>query len=139
MSFHRKSDFVHINNALNFYIGISCRVARTRDLEIEEWSTQGMCFSLSSRIYNIGWCYLLKSTRYLLLYICILIYFCKHLIFTFKFVQYELEHEKLEMKLEEERKSQKEREQCIKEQQLKIYNLSNLVIFSDSERNSCQV
>ncbi|KAM3305077.1 hypothetical protein P3S67_011943 [Capsicum chacoense] len=45
---------------------------------------------------------------------------------------YELEREKLSMELEEERGSQKEREQCIIEQQKKIYNLSNLTSVSDS-------
>ncbi|EYU25539.1 hypothetical protein MIMGU_mgv1a001948mg [Erythranthe guttata] len=51
-------------------------------------------------------------------------------------LKYELEREKLAAKLEEERRSQKEREQCIKEQQMNIDNLSNLVPLSDSERSS---
>ncbi|XP_057794295.1 kinesin-like protein KIN-7N [Salvia miltiorrhiza] len=51
-------------------------------------------------------------------------------------LKYELEREKLATELEEERRSQKEREQCIKEQQMKIYNLSNLVTLSDSDRSS---
>ncbi|PON65553.1 Kinesin-like protein [Parasponia andersonii] len=53
-------------------------------------------------------------------------------------LKYELEHEKLEMQLEEERKSHKERDCCIREQQMKIDNLSNLVTFSDTDRNSSQ-
>lgn len=53
--------------------------------------------------------------------------------------QYELEREKLEMELKEERKSHKERDQCIKEQQMKIDNLSTSASFSDSDRNSIQV
>ncbi|KAK8683985.1 hypothetical protein V6N13_040023 [Hibiscus sabdariffa] len=51
-------------------------------------------------------------------------------------LKYELEREKLEMELEEERKSHKEREQCIRDQQLKIENLSSLV--SDGDRSSSQ-
>ena len=43
------------------------------------------------------------------------------------------------MELEEERKSHKEREQRIKEQQMKIDNLSSLVCYSDLDRNSSQV
>ena len=43
------------------------------------------------------------------------------------------------MELEEERKSHKERDQCIREQQMKIDNLSNLASFSDVDRNSNQV
>ncbi|POO03725.1 Kinesin-like protein [Trema orientale] len=54
-------------------------------------------------------------------------------------LKYELEHEKLEMQLEEERKSHKERDCCIREQQMKFDNLSNLVPFSDTDRNSSQV
>ncbi|KAK4800854.1 hypothetical protein SAY86_021341 [Trapa natans] len=54
-------------------------------------------------------------------------------------LNYELEREKLEMELKEERKSQKEREKCLKEQQIKIENLSNLVSSSDSDKNSRQV
>lgn len=40
------------------------------------------------------------------------------------------------MELEEERKLQKQRDLHIKEQQMKINNLSNMVNFSDSERKS---
>ncbi|KAK9097129.1 hypothetical protein Sjap_022626 [Stephania japonica] len=50
-------------------------------------------------------------------------------------LKYELEREKLAMELEEERKSQKERDMCIKEQQMKIENLSNLVTISDHTHN----
>lgn len=53
--------------------------------------------------------------------------------------QYELEREKLAAQLEEERRSHKQREQCIKEQQMKINNLSNLVTASDSDRSSSHV
>ncbi|KAF3672796.1 putative IAA-amino acid hydrolase ILR1-like 6-like [Capsicum annuum] len=52
---------------------------------------------------------------------------------------YELEREKLSMELEEERGSQKEREQCIIEQQKKIHNLSNLTSVSDSNGHVKQV
>ncbi|KAH0641840.1 hypothetical protein KY285_032706 [Solanum tuberosum] len=38
---------------------------------------------------------------------------------------YELEREKLAMELEEDKRSQKEREQCIIEQQQKNHNLSD--------------
>ncbi|XP_021728458.1 kinesin-like protein KIN-7N [Chenopodium quinoa] len=51
-------------------------------------------------------------------------------------LKYELEHEKLAMELEEERKLQRQRDLHIKEQQIKINNLSNMVNFSDSERKS---
>ncbi|MCD7471532.1 hypothetical protein HAX54_012022 [Datura stramonium] len=51
---------------------------------------------------------------------------------------YELEREKLAMELEEERRSQKEREQCIIEQQKKIHNLSNLASVSDSNGHATQ-
>ncbi|KAH6776338.1 P-loop containing nucleoside triphosphate hydrolases superfamily protein [Perilla frutescens var. hirtella] len=51
-------------------------------------------------------------------------------------LKYEMEREKLATELEEERRSQKERDQCIKEQQMKIDNLSNLVTMSDSDRSS---
>ncbi|KAL1546870.1 kinesin-like protein KIN-7N [Salvia divinorum] len=51
-------------------------------------------------------------------------------------LKYELEREKLATELEEERRSQKEREQWIKEQQMKIHNLNNLVTLSDSDRSS---
>lgn len=61
------------------------------------------------------------------------------LIVLFSIFQYELEREKLATELEEERKSHKERDQCIREQQMKIDNLSNLVSFSDLDRNSNQV
>lgn len=57
----------------------------------------------------------------------------------FSIFQYELEREKLATELEEERKSHKERDQRIREQQMKIDNLSNLVSFSDLDRNSNQV
>ncbi|KAF3963152.1 hypothetical protein CMV_012433 [Castanea mollissima] len=53
-------------------------------------------------------------------------------------LKYELEREKLATELEEERKSHKERDQRIREQQMKIDNLSNLVSFSDLDRNSNQ-
>lgn len=43
------------------------------------------------------------------------------------------------MELEEERGSQKEREQCIIEQQKKIHNLSNLTSVSDSNGHAPQV
>ena len=43
------------------------------------------------------------------------------------------------MQLEEERKSYKERDCCLREQQIKIDNLSNLVTSSDTDRNSSQV
>ncbi|XP_022766439.1 kinesin-like protein KIN-7N [Durio zibethinus] len=51
-------------------------------------------------------------------------------------LKYELEREKLEMELEEERRSHKEREQCIRDQQMKIENLSSLV--SDGDGSSSQ-
>ncbi|KAL3505041.1 hypothetical protein ACH5RR_034882 [Cinchona calisaya] len=50
-------------------------------------------------------------------------------------LKYELEHEKLAMELEEERRSHKEREQCIRDQQTKIDNLNSLVTFSGSGSN----
>ncbi|XP_010061633.2 kinesin-like protein KIN-7N isoform X1 [Eucalyptus grandis] len=53
-------------------------------------------------------------------------------------LKYEVEREKLEMELEEERKSHKLREECIKEQQMKIDNLSTLLTCSDCDRNSSQ-
>ncbi|XP_051123669.1 kinesin-like protein KIN-7N isoform X2 [Andrographis paniculata] len=53
-------------------------------------------------------------------------------------LKYELEREKLAAELEEERRSQKERDQCIREQQMKIDNLSNLVTLSESDRNLAQ-
>ncbi|XP_021284617.1 kinesin-like protein KIN-7N isoform X2 [Herrania umbratica] len=51
-------------------------------------------------------------------------------------LKYELERDKLEMELEEERRSHKEREQRILDQQMKIENLSSLV--SDGDRSSGQ-
>lgn len=54
-------------------------------------------------------------------------------------IQYELEREKLEMELEEQRKSHKQREQCIRDQQMKTDNLSSLSAISDFERSSSQV
>ena len=56
------------------------------------------------------------------------------LIFQF---QYELEREKLEMELEEERRSHEERDQRIRDQQMKIENLSTLV--SDADGSSSKV
>ncbi|CAN6583048.1 unnamed protein product [Malus baccata var. baccata] len=53
-------------------------------------------------------------------------------------LQYELEREKLEMELEEQRKSHKQREQCIRDQQMKTDNLSSLSTISDFERSSSQ-
>ncbi|XP_028806944.1 kinesin-like protein KIN-7N [Neltuma alba] len=50
-------------------------------------------------------------------------------------LKYELEREKLEMELEEERKS---RDQWIKEQQMKVGSLSGVVSLSDCERNGSQ-
>ncbi|XP_059631167.1 kinesin-like protein KIN-7N [Cornus florida] len=54
-------------------------------------------------------------------------------------LKYELEREKLAMELEEERKSHKERDQCIKDQQMKINNLSSLVTTSDSDRSTTSI
>lgn len=51
-------------------------------------------------------------------------------------LKFELEREKLAAELEEERKAQLERDRRIMEQQLKIDNLSTLVINSDQDRNS---
>ncbi|KAF5942791.1 hypothetical protein HYC85_020433 [Camellia sinensis] len=51
---------------------------------------------------------------------------------------YELEREKLAMELEEERKSHKARDQCIREQQMKIDNLNSLVTVSDSDKKCSQ-
>ncbi|KAK4428708.1 Kinesin-like protein KIN-7N [Sesamum alatum] len=51
-------------------------------------------------------------------------------------LKYELEREKLAAELEEERRSHRERDHCIREQQMKIDNLSNLVTLSDSGRSS---
>ncbi|KAK2977686.1 hypothetical protein RJ640_006026 [Escallonia rubra] len=53
-------------------------------------------------------------------------------------LKYELEREKLAMELEEERKSHRERGQCIREQQMGLDN-SNSVVFSGSDTNSSQV
>ncbi|KAJ6730172.1 CENTROMERE PROTEIN E [Salix viminalis] len=53
-------------------------------------------------------------------------------------LKYELEREKLEMELEEERKSHKERDQCIKEQQMKTDNLNTRVNSSDGDKSSSQ-
>lgn len=50
-------------------------------------------------------------------------------------LEYELERQKLAMELEGERKLHKEREECIKEQQMKIDKLT----FRDANRNSSQV
>lgn len=54
-------------------------------------------------------------------------------------IQYELEREKLEMELEEQRKSHKQREQSIRDQQMKTDNLGSLSTTSDFERSSSQV
>ncbi|XP_041020030.1 kinesin-like protein KIN-7N isoform X2 [Juglans microcarpa x Juglans regia] len=53
-------------------------------------------------------------------------------------LKYELEREKLQMELEEERKSHRERDQCIQEQQMKIVDLSNPLTSSDFNPNSGQ-
>ncbi|XP_035551391.1 kinesin-like protein KIN-7N isoform X2 [Juglans regia] len=53
-------------------------------------------------------------------------------------LKYELEREKLQMELEEERKSHRERDQCIQEQQMKIVDLSNPLTSSDFDPNSGQ-
>ncbi|CAI9115993.1 OLC1v1017027C1 [Oldenlandia corymbosa var. corymbosa] len=53
-------------------------------------------------------------------------------------LKYELEHEKLARELEEERRSQRERDQCIREQEMKIETLSSLETFSRSSRGSGQ-
>ncbi|XP_013607743.1 PREDICTED: spindle pole body component 110-like [Brassica oleracea var. oleracea] len=52
-------------------------------------------------------------------------------------LKYELECERLKTQLEEERGKQ-EQEQCIKEQQLKIENLNNLVSNSDFKKNQSE-
>ncbi|KAF6136890.1 hypothetical protein GIB67_018929 [Kingdonia uniflora] len=54
-------------------------------------------------------------------------------------LKYEVEREKLEMELEEERRSHKERELCLKEQQMQIENLNSLVSSSDHDKNPSQV
>ncbi|KAG9440639.1 hypothetical protein H6P81_020804 [Aristolochia fimbriata] len=53
-------------------------------------------------------------------------------------LKYELERERLAMELEEERKIHKEREECIREQQMKIDNLSSLVTSAEFDRSSSQ-
>ncbi|XP_059460759.1 kinesin-like protein KIN-7N [Corylus avellana] len=53
-------------------------------------------------------------------------------------LKYELEREKLEMELQEERKSHKECDQCIREQQMKIDNHSNFATSSEFNMNSGQ-
>ncbi|XP_073021338.1 kinesin-like protein KIN-7N isoform X2 [Primulina eburnea] len=53
-------------------------------------------------------------------------------------LQYELEREKLATALEEERRSHKERNQCIREQNMKIDHRSNLVSLSNSDESSFQ-
>ncbi|CAN8241144.1 unnamed protein product [Cochlearia groenlandica] len=50
-------------------------------------------------------------------------------------LKYELECERLNTQLEEERRKQKEHEKCIKEQQSKIENLNKLVANSDFKKN----
>uniref|UniRef100_M1B2L6 ATP binding protein n=1 Tax=Solanum tuberosum TaxID=4113 RepID=M1B2L6_SOLTU len=52
---------------------------------------------------------------------------------------YELEREKLAMELEEDKRSQKEREQCIIEQQQKNHNLSNLTFVKICEFSCCEL
>ncbi|KAL9310063.1 Kinesin-like protein KIN-7N [Arabidopsis thaliana] len=53
-------------------------------------------------------------------------------------LKYELECERLKTQLEEEKRKQKEQENCIKEQQMKIENLNNLVTNSDFKRNQSE-
>ncbi|XP_038884549.1 kinesin-like protein KIN-7N [Benincasa hispida] len=53
-------------------------------------------------------------------------------------LKFELEREKLQMELQEERNSHKERDQRIREQQMKIESLNNLVNLSESVQNSNQ-
>ncbi|KZV54523.1 kinesin-related protein 11 [Dorcoceras hygrometricum] len=53
-------------------------------------------------------------------------------------LKYELEREKLATALEEERRSHKDRDQCIREEYMKTDNLSNLVSFPYSDRSSFQ-
>ncbi|KAF5188121.1 Kinesin-like protein [Thalictrum thalictroides] len=53
-------------------------------------------------------------------------------------LKYELDRERLALELEEERKSHKEREQWIRDQQMKIDNHNNLVTSSDHEKNPLQ-
>ncbi|XP_010248347.1 PREDICTED: kinesin-like protein KIN-7N isoform X2 [Nelumbo nucifera] len=54
-------------------------------------------------------------------------------------LKYELEREKLAMELEEERKSHKECNQCIKEQQMKIDNINSIVSCSEQDGDSVQL
>ena len=67
---------------------------------------------------------------------CFMFYYIVNI---FSSLQYEFEREKLEIELEEQRKSQKERDCYIREQQMKIDNVSNLVTSSESDRSSSQV
>ncbi|KGN62686.2 kinesin-like protein KIN-7N [Cucumis sativus] len=53
-------------------------------------------------------------------------------------LKFELEREKLQMELQEERNSHKERDQRIREQQMKIESLNNLVNLSESLQSSNQ-
>jgi centromeric protein E len=53
-------------------------------------------------------------------------------------LKYELECERLKTQLEEEKRKQKEQENCIKEQQMKIENLNNFVTNSDFKRNQSE-
>ena len=87
------------------------------------------CFFPFSRIW--GLCCILSNLHVIFLIACIYLLISVH--------QYELEHEKLATELEEERKSHKERDQWIREQQMKIDNLSSLVTLSDCDRKSSQV
>ncbi|KAH9614704.1 hypothetical protein KSS87_019148 [Heliosperma pusillum] len=51
-------------------------------------------------------------------------------------LKFELEREKLALELEEERKLHRQRDMHIKEQQIKIDSLSNMINFSDSDQKS---
>ncbi|XP_043708094.1 kinesin-like protein KIN-7N [Telopea speciosissima] len=53
-------------------------------------------------------------------------------------LKYEKEREKLALELEDERRSHKERDRCISEQQMKIDNLSSFVTCSEIASNSAQ-
>ncbi|WCJ35583.1 Kinesin-like protein KIN-7N [Euphorbia peplus] len=53
-------------------------------------------------------------------------------------LKYELEREKLEMQLEEERKSHKERDLCIREQQMRIDNLSSCTNYQEFDKDAGQ-
>lgn len=53
-------------------------------------------------------------------------------------LKYEHEREKLEMELQEERKSHKECNRCLREQQMKIVNCSNFVTLPEFNMNSSQ-